>query len=78
MFYNSYPSRLWTLDSGLSGHIIQDLTRLKGLGIAKPLRDIRLGEKNINLSSPRGGWAYLTPWKEAYALPAMVLLHLNT
>ena len=42
LVFNSYPAKLWTLDSGLSGHIIQDLTRLKRLGIAKPLRDIRV------------------------------------
>ena len=41
LFFNSHPAKLWALDSGLSGHIIQDLTRLKRLGIAKPLRDIR-------------------------------------
>ena len=41
VFCNSHPAKLWALDSGLSGHIIQDLTRLKRLGIVKPLRDIR-------------------------------------
>ena len=52
--FNSYPAKLWTLDSGLSRHIIQDLTRQKRLGIAKPLRDIRAHKEYQPELSQRG------------------------
>ena len=77
-FYH-HPARLRTLDGRLLWHIVQDFTSQKRLRVAEPSK-IHLKQfwknKIKHLSSPSGGWAYLTPWKEAYGLPEVLLVHL--
>ena len=77
--FNHHPARLRTLDGRLFRHIIQDLTSQKRLRVTEPSKkNLKQFWKNKikHLSSPSGGWAYLTPWKEAYGLPEVLLVHL--